>query len=320
MTVLVTGATGFLGRALSSELAARNYRIRGTTRSESPINSYNPKENYLHLTEDIGPDTDWSKALEDIDCVIHCAARAPVMHETKAGALSAYRQVNVAGTRNLAQQAAAAGVKRFIFLSSIKVNGERTRAGAPFTPETKTFPEDAYGLSKREAEQVLHEISAGTGLEIVIIRPPLVYGPGVKGNFLTLLDWLYRGVPLPLGAIDNQRSLVGLDNLVDLMITCIHHRAAAHRTFLVSDAEDLSTPALLRRIAKALDKPVRLLPVPPSVLQFGAQFLGKKDIAQRLLGSLQVDMSQTGEVLGWTPVKSVDEQLHKTADWYLRQR
>ena len=320
MTVLVTGATGFLGAALSAELRLRNYQIRGTARPDPLVNPHPPKEKGLHLIADIGPDTDWSKALNGIKYVIHCAARAHIMGETKTDALPAYRRINVSGTRNLAEQAAAGGVKRFVFISSIKVNGEQTFAGAPFTADAKPLPEDAYGLSKWEAERALHDISARTGLESVIIRPPLIYGPGVKGNFLSLLNWLYRGLPLPLGAIRNQRSLVGLDNLIDLIITCLNHPGAANRTFLVNDAQDLSTPALLRRIGTALDKPVRLLPVPVPVLQSAAWFLGRKDIARRLSASLQTDMSETGDRLGWTPVKSVDRQLRETAEWYVRQR
>ena len=220
----------------------------------------------------------------------------------------------------MAEQAAARGIRRFIFLSSVKVHGEQTRAATPFTSEDALFPEDAYALSKYEAEQALQEISAKTGLEIVIIRPPLVYGPGVKGNFLTLLHWLYRGFPLPLSAVRNQRSLIGLDNLIDFMITCIDHPGAAGQVFLVRDAEDLSTPCLLRRMAKALDRPSRLLPVPPLMLILGARCFGKQDIAQRLLSNLQLDMSKTVKRLGWTPIKTVDAQLHDTAQWYMRQR
>ena len=211
-------------------------------------------------------------------------------------------------------------MKRFIFLSSIKVNGERTISGTRFTSADNTFPKDAYGISKWEAEQALYEVSARTGLEVVIIRPPLVYGPGVKGNFLSLLGWLNRGIPLPLGAIHNLRSLISIDNLVDLIITCIKHPAAANQTFLVSDDEDLSTTELLRRMSAALDKPARLLLVPSSLLQLCANLLGIKAVAQRLLENLQVDISHTKEVLDWTPPVSVGEGLRRTAKWYLSQK
>ena len=269
---------------------------------------------------EIDNQTDWSTEFVHIDCVIHCAARAHVMNETEADALAAYRAVNVDGTRRLAEQAVEMGVRRLIYLSSIKVNGEQTVPGERFNSFDNVFPEDPYGISKWEAEQALHEVSAKTGLEIVIIRPSLVYGPGVKGNFLSLLGWLKKGIPLPLGAIHNQRSLVGIDNLIDLIITCIDHPAAANQTFLVSDDEDLSTTELLRGMGHALGMPARLLPVPSSLLQFGANLLGKKDVAQRLFGNLQVDISKTKEILNWKPPVGVDEGLRKTAQWYLSQR
>jgi len=318
MRVAVTGATGLVGQALCSALTPHDFLIRAIVRSAN----IDLKSSLFAIApiSEINGQTDWFNALEDIDCIVHCAARAHVMNETETDALAAYRAVNVDGTRRLAEQAVKSGVKRLVYLSSIKVNGEQTSTGVGFTATDFAKPEDPYGISKWEAEQVLLEVAARTGLEVVIIRPPLVYGSGVKGNFHSMLKWLSRGIPLPLGAIHNTRSLVGIDNLVDLIITCINHPAAANQTFLVSDGEDLSTTDLLRRLGKVLHKPARLLPVPASVLGFTAQLAGKKAVAQRLLGNLQVDISKTREVLDWSPPVSVDEGLQKTANWFFSQR
>jgi len=232
--------------------------------------------------------------------------------------LQAFREVNTYGTLNLAQQAADAGVKRFIFISSIKVNGESTELGSPFTPDDSYIPIDPYGLSKYEAEVGLRKIAAETGMEVVIIRPPLVYGPGVKANFAAMMKWVSRGVPLPLGGIKkNRRSLVSVDNLVDLIITCIDHPKAANQTFLVSDNEDVSTTALLKNIAKSLNIPSHLLPVPASWFNLASQLIGKPTIAQRLCGSLQVDISKTMALLDWKPPYSSTESMKKTADLFL---
>ena len=322
MTTLITGSSGFVGMNLCSELLARNHEIHRVIRSRKTSDMHYSTRDHFYFIDKIGANTDWSATLAGINCVIHCAARSHVMDKDKdkADALAAYRAVNVEGTKNLAEQAAGSGVKRFIFLSSIKVNGERTISGSRFTSADNAFPKDAYGISKWEAEQALYEVSVRTGLEVVIIRPPLVYGPGVKGNFLSLLGWLNRGIPLPLGAIHNLRSLISIDNLVDLIIICIKHPAAANQTFLVSDDEDLSTTELLRRMSAALDKPARLLLVPSSLLQLGANLLGIKAVAQRLLENLQVDISHTKEVLDWTPPVSVGEGLRRTAKWYLSQK
>jgi len=233
------------------------------------------------------------------------------MKEEVTDPLAEYRRVNVDGTLNLARYAVEAGVKRFVFISSIKVNGEQIAPGRPFTCDDTPTPKDPYAISKLEAEQGLQQIALETGMEVVIIRPPLVYGPGVKGNFASMIKLVEKGLPLPFGAIDNRRSLVGLDNLVDLIITCIDHPNAANQVFLVSDGEDLSTSGLLRRVAKAMGKPSRLIPVPAGLLQLGATVLGKKAIGQRLLGSLQVDISSTRERLDWTPPVSVDEGLRR---------
>jgi nucleoside-diphosphate-sugar epimerase len=232
-----------------------------------------------------------------------------------------YRSVNVLGTLNLARQAAQAGVRRFIFLSSIKVNGDRTQLGFPFAPDQMSAPVDPYGVSKHEAEMGLRTLSKETGMEVVIIRSPLVYGPGVKANFLSIMNWLWRGIPLPLGGITkNRRSFIFLDNLVDMIITCITHPAAANQTFLVSDDEDLSTAELLNRMALALGRPAKLIRVSVALITLGAKLLGRADIAQRLCGSLQVDIKKTKDLLGWSPPVGVDEGLRQTATHFLKKQ
>ena len=225
--------------------------------------------------------------------------------------LAEFRKSNVEGTLNLARQAASAGLRRFIFISSIKVNGESTSAGRYFCPFDAPAPEDPYGISKMEAERGLMQLASETGMEVVIIRPPLVYGPGVKGNFASLIKLMGKGLPLPLGAINNKRSLVGIDNLVDLIIRCIDHPAAANQVFLAGDGEDLSTTELLRGLAEAMGRAARLIPVPAALLSLGATLLGKRAVAQRLLGSLQVDISKTRQLLGWEPPVSVKEGLRR---------
>jgi UDP-glucose 4-epimerase len=312
--IFVTGATGFVGSALLRCLSANTQlQVLALTRREG-----------LTLPDGVIPVlASGSDAfcgdlpLQGVQTVIHSAARVHVMDEKAADPLAAFRKINVEGTLNLARQSAAARVRRFIFISSIKVNGEGTVSGNRYTADDAPAPIDPYGISKMEAEQGLRAIAAETGMEVVIIRPTLVYGPGVKANFLSMMRWLHKGVPLPFGAIDNRRSLVALDNLVDLIVTCIDHPAAANQTFLVSDGEDLSTTELLRRMATALGKPARLLPVPSWLLEGGAAMLGKKALSQRLCGSLQVDISKTRELLGWAPPLSVDAALRKTAEHFL---
>lgn len=306
-SILVTGASGFVGSRLIMRLAdVPALAVLGAVRTK-------PARHHSELVAvgEINGDTDWSEALQGRQVVIHTAARAHIMDDVAVDPLAEFRRVNVAGTLNLARQAAAGGVRRFVFVSSIKVNGEQTQSGKCFTAEDPPSPEDAYGVSKREAEQGLLEIARETGMKVVIIRPPLVYGPGVKGNFASMIRLVAKGLPLPLGAIRNKRSLVALDNLVDLIITCIDHPAAANQVFLAGDGDDLSTSELLRRVGAAMGKPARLLPVPAGLLQFGATVLGKKAMAQRLLGSLQVDISKTRTLLGWVPPLSVDEGLRR---------
>jgi len=308
--VLVTGATGFVGGALVRRLA-----LDGLQAVVAPVRSLRaelPAQVQVVPGLALSEDTDWRGALQGVTRVVHCAARAHVMKDEASDPLAEYRRVNVAGTLGLARQAAAAGVKRFVFISSIKVNGERTDSGAAFHADDTPAPEDAYGVSKFEAEQGLMMLARETGMEVVIIRPALVYGPGVKGNFASMLHWVKKGLPLPLGAVrHNRRSLVGLDNLVDLIVTCLNHPAAANQVFLAGDGEDLSTAHLLERVAHAMGQKPRLLPVPVGLLQWGAVLLGKRAVAQRLLGSLQVDISKARKVLGWTPPVSVDDGLAK---------
>jgi nucleoside-diphosphate-sugar epimerase len=313
--VLVTGANGFVGRCLCDMLLGRGTSVRAAIRGLEHFRTDIDRWTWDGLTSQ----TDCLPALAEVDTVVHLAARVHVMQETTADPLAEFRRVNVQGTLNLAQQAATAGVRRFVFVSSVKVNGESTPLGSPFKAEDGSAPLDAYGVSKMEAEHGLREIAADTGMEVVIIRPPLVYGPGVKANFRAMMRWLSWGVPLPLGAINNKRSLVALDNLVDLIVTCISHPAAANQTFLVSDGEDLSTTQLLRRMGQAMGKPARLIPVPPALLKAGAALVGKPELAQRLCGSLQVDISKTRELLGWNPPISVDEGLRRAAEGFRRE-
>jgi len=312
MHLLVTGATGFVGNALISTLASgKKHVVRACVRRADVVLPTNVE---AAMIADLSVETDWHEALGHIDAVVHAAARVHVMDETSSDPLSEFRRVNVAGTLNLARQAAAAGVRRFIFVSSIKVNGERTTPGRPYTADDVPQPQDPYGVSKHEAEQGLLSLAQETGMEVVIIRPVLVYGPGVKANFQSMMRWLDKGVPLPLGGINsNRRSMVALDNLVDLIVTCLEHPAAVNQVFLVSDGEDLSTTGLLQRTAKALQKPARLLPVPAWILSTAARMLGKEHVAQRLCGSLQVDIGKTSSLLGWRPPVKMDAALRATA-------
>ncbi|RXK88049.1 SDR family oxidoreductase [Chlorobaculum sp. 24CR] len=309
--ILLTGATGFVGSALIDRLLQDKYSVRAAVRKTM----YQfPNGVDVVQVGDLNPEIDWTDALNGVDCIVHLAARVHVLRDEAEDPLAEFRRVNVDGTMNFARQAALAGVRRFVFISSIKVNGEFTLFGKPFSAIEKPEPQDSYGISKYEAEKELAVLSAETGMEVVIIRPPLVYGPGVKANFASMMNWLARGIPLPLGSVYNQRSLVALDNLVDLIVTCIDHPKAANQTFLVSDGEDMSTTQLLQRMGQALGKPARLIPVPVELMTIIAKLLGQGAVAQRLFGSLQVDSSKTRDILGWKPVVTVDEALQKTAD------
>lgn len=315
LKVLVTGATGFVGATLVSRLVeSPQVDVSAAVRHHS--NQWLGGVDQV-IAGDLTPNTNWQLLVQDVNVLVHLAARVHVMCDTAVAPLVEFRRVNVEGTLNLARQAAVAGVQRFVYLSSIKVNGESTRLGQTFTADDIPAPQDPYSISKYEAEEGLRQLAKETGLEVVIIRSPLVYGPGVKANFLSMMRWLWRGTPLPLGAIHNKRSLVALDNLVDLIMTCLDHPAAANQTFLVSDGEDLSTTELLRRMGDALGKPARLISVPVLWLQVGARILGSRDMAQRLCGSLQVDIAKTWELLGWTPPVRVDEGLRRAADDFL---
>ena len=306
--ILLTGVTGFVGNFLYQQLNYLNIPVNVTIRTEESAIFFKKSIVVAHINEK----TDWSHALVGIDTVVHLAARVHVMNESSRDPLSEFRLSNVASTRNLAKQAASAGVKRFIFLSSIKVNGESTEQECKYTEEDKPHPEDSYALSKMEAEIALFEIAQETGMEVVIIRSPLVYGPGVKANFRSLMTMVSKGVPLPLAAVtDNRRSLVGVDNLVDFIITCINHPAAANQVFLVSDDEDLSTSELLHRMYKANGTPDRLFTLPLWFLNLCATTIKRKSVYSRLCGSLQIDISKSKQILGWTPPVSVDEGLRR---------
>lgn len=314
--VLVTGASGFVGSALLRRLAADGRAAVGGYRS-SPTSSLAGVQ--AVNMGDLGALEDCREALMQVNVLVHAAARVHVMHDSATDPLVEFRRVNVDGTLNLARQAVEAGVRRFVFLSSIKVNGESTQAGQAFSADDPPAPVDPYGISKYEAEQGLWQLAEQTGIEVVIVRLPLVYGPGVKANFERLMHWIARGLPLPLGAVNhNRRSLLALDNLIDLLCLCLTHPAAAGRTLMAADGEDLSTADLLRRLALALEIQPHLLNVPPGVLGWGASLLGKQAVAQRLLGNLQVDTRMTCELLAWQPPLTVDQGLQRVVQGRLQ--
>lgn len=312
MTVLLTGASGYLGGALLAATRSHGIAVRPVFRNLKARNFYNNIYYPSVVVPTLLGNTDWRYALSGIDVVLHCAASLHFIKDLADDALTAFRKVNVDGTLNLARQAVSAGVRRFIFVSSIKVNGEYTNLGDVFKDSDLPCPLDPYAISKHEAEEGLRKIAKEHGIEVVIVRPPLVYGPKVKGNFAALMRCVQYGVPLPLGSLtENRRSLVALDNLVDLLVRCITHPRAADEIFLVSDGEDLSTADLLHRLCILMAKPDRLLPVSPELLRVVAKLLGKGDIAQRLLGNLQLDMSRTCQILGWEPPIGIDEGLRR---------
>jgi len=309
MKVLVTGGSGFVGGAVVQRLSRDGqHMVRVAARD---VGRAWPSGVEAIAVGALGAETDWRAAVAGVDCVIHCAARVHVMRESEAHPDLAFRRDNVDGSLRLATMAADAGCRRLIFLSSVKVNGEVSMLGQPFSELDAPAPMDAYGRSKRDAEVALFEVGAKRGLEVVVIRPPLVYGPAVKANFAAMVCWLRAGVPLPFGRVDNRRSLVALDNLVDLIMTCIHHPAAAGEVFLVSDGEDVSTRQLLEKTARALGTRAWLVPVPPGALRLLGRIFGKGDLIDRLCGNLQVDISKARSRLGWNPPLSMSQALAK---------
>jgi nucleoside-diphosphate-sugar epimerase len=308
--VLITGAAGFVGRSMCRELQLRGHDVRGATRT-----SCGDLQVPAAPVGDIGPDTQWSAVLAGRKAVIHLAAHVHVMRGEAGDAAGDFDRVNVGGSENLARQAARAGVRRFLFLSSVKVNGEISAARA-FVESDPARPTDAYGTSKAEAERRLKTVSAQTGMEIVIVRPPVVYGPGVKANFLKLLRAVDAGIPLPFSSIDNRRSLVYVGNLVHALEACLSHPEAAGRTFFVSDDHDVSSPELVREIAVALERKPRLFPFPPALLRGISLLTGSSEQVARLTGSLQVDVSSIKSALGWLPPFTLQQGLAQTASWY----
>ncbi len=312
MKVLVTGATGFVGNALGEHLATHGHIVLPAVRRKAGLTNE-------VIVGNVDGATDWTFALSGCDVVVHLAARVHVMHETAHDPLAEFRAVNLAGAERLAVQAAAAGVKRLVYVSTIKVNGEET-PGKPFAEGDPPRPGGPYAISKWEAEQALQRVAATTGLELVIVRPPLIYGPGVKGNFLSLMRLVENGWPLPVGRCNNSRSLLGLGNFVNFLVLCVRHPAAAGQTFLVSDGEDLSTPELIRRLSAAMGKPPHLLSVPPSWLRVATRLLGRPGMYQRLCGSLQVNSGHARQALGWLPPETVSEGLMRTVEGFIQQR
>lgn len=303
---LITGGNGFVGRALAAEMALRGLSVRSASHMLPTASSENI--NYT-IAPRLGRDADWADSLPGVSTIIHTAARVHIMGDQSRDALTEYRRVNVEGTLSLAEQAARAGVGRFVFLSSIKVNGEETKPGQPYTEADDPAPKDAYGQSKLEAELGLRDISNKTGIEIVILRPPMIYGLGVKGNFARLIKLAELGLPLPFGAVNNQRSMIGLKNCIDLIICAAIHENASGNIFLMSDGYDLSTTELLRLLCKTMKKPSRLYPLPAPVLHFAAKFINQDAAAQRLLCNLQVDIGETIKKLNWSPIQSIEDGL-----------
>lgn len=311
--IVVTGANGFIGRQVALGLHQAGYSVTGLVRS-----AWKNCDFKLVTGFELGSDGDWSTVFRHTNTIVHCAARVHVMDDNAIDPLTEFRRVNVDGTLKMARQAAQCGVERFIFVSTVKVNGERTLPGRKFSEMDVPAPADAYAMSKLEAEEGLRDISGATGMEVVFIRPPLVYGAGVKGNFLSMLRLADTGCPLPFGAINNYRSMIYLDNLVSLIVCTIDHPDAGNRTFLVSDGEDLSTTDLFAEVRRSLGRKRRLLPIPSRTLSWLGRLTGKRGVTDRLCDSLQVDITGARQVLGWEPPFSVRAGLENTAAEYKR--
>jgi nucleoside-diphosphate-sugar epimerase len=318
--VCVSGASGFVGRELCHLLLARGIEVVGATRKPSAELFPDHKLFSQAVVGNVGPETDWGQALAGVDAVFHLAARVHVMRDTAHDPLAEFRLANVQASVCLAHAAAASGVKRFIYVSSVKVNGEETSPGCRYSELDAPHPQDPYGISKWEAEQALQRVAADTGIELVIVRPPLLYGAGVKGNFAQMLAAVWRRLPLPLAAVHNRRSLLYVGNLADALLACASHPAAAGQIYLVSDGEDVSTSDLLRRLAAALGVPSRLFPCPPAMLRLAGRLAGRSAQVGRLLGSLEVDSAKIRRDLNWVPPYSLQQGLQAVAEWYRNQK
>ncbi len=312
--ILVTGATGFVGKEVIAALLKQGEQVRACVRQKT---EHLPQNIEIAKTGELSPSFNWSPFLSGVQTIIHLAARVHVMDDSASDPLKEFRNVNTESTLNLAKQAAEAGVQRFVFISSIKVNGEETALGSPYSPESTANPSDPYGISKFEAEEGLLQISKKTNLEVVIIRPPLIYGPGVKANFRAMIKLANLGLPIPLGNIKNKRSLIALDNFVSFILCCAKHPKAKNEVFLISDGEDVSTSELVSALGKALGKPAKLFSLPPVLFLLAGFILNKGNMVQRLKGSLQVDSSKATTLLGWKPTVTMEEALKKTVTAYL---
>lgn len=308
MKVVVTGANGFVGSAVVSHLEAKGHDVRAVVRRSEGLIPSSPA-----FIKDIGPDTDWSEVVAGVSHVVHTAARVHILNETENDPLSAFRKVNTAGTINLAQQAAMAGVQRFVFISTIAVNGSKTK-DRPFTEQDTPNPHNAYAQSKWEAEQALEAIATATGMDVVIIRPPLVYGADAPGRFHQLMNIVKYNLPLPFGKIDNFKSLIAIDNMVDVICLCLKHPDAKNQVYFVGDDETYSTTKILREVAKARNKTLLLVPVPAGWMMLLAKLLGMHAAADSLFGSLTIDTKKVKSQLGWTPITSMSKQMQKRAD------
>ncbi len=318
--ILVTGATGFIGTALSLNLLEAGYEVRGTSRNPNRMpwqERFHPVGLEWVTLHDQSTEDELQQVLQDVQVVIHLAGRAHIMTDHVPDRSGEFHRINTDWTTRLAWAAVGQGVRRFVYLSSVKVNGEKSRV--PFTEADSPGPQDPYGVSKWEAEQALATVASQTNLETVVIRSPLVYGPGVGGNFLHLLNIVRKGIPLPLALVENRRSLIYRGNLVDALVRSVWDDRAVGRTYLVSDGEDLSTPDLIRRLGKALELPARLWPVPIPILRSLGRVVGKQMAIERLLGSLQVNSSRIRQELDWHPPFRVDQGLAETADWFRAQ-